>query len=203
MVETGYLSHEQAEEAKKIDIKFADSRINIKAPYFTLWVKQQLEQEYGAQYLQRGGLNVYTSLDWDLQMLAEKEVADGVKRNYAYYAHNAALTAINPKSGEVLAMTVGSGNYYDDPYPKDCKPGVDCLFDPQYNVAVADPGRQPGSAFNRLYMRRLLKMATATPRLLLTNRHVSVNREERTIVRKILTAASAVQLLCAKHWVLH
>jgi len=73
MVETGYLSHEQAEEAKKIDIKFADSRINIKAPYFTLWVKQQLEQEYGAQYLQRGGLNVYTSLDWDLQMLAEKK----------------------------------------------------------------------------------------------------------------------------------
>jgi len=44
-------------------------------------------------------------------------------------------------------MTVGSGNYYDDPYPKDCKPGVDCLFDPQYNVAVADPGRQPESAF--------------------------------------------------------
>jgi Membrane carboxypeptidase (penicillin-binding protein) len=55
--------------------------------------------------------------------------------------------ALNPKNGEVLAMTVGTGDYYDNPYPENCSPGVDCLFDPQYNVAVMHPGRQPGSSF--------------------------------------------------------
>lgn len=147
MVERDYLSQERANEAKKIEVKFIDKKVDIKAPYFTLWVKKQLEKEYGSEFLQKGGLNIYTSLDWDLQAIAEQEVRDGVKKNYTYYAHNAALVAMDPKTGEVLAMTLGSGNYYDDPYPKGCTPGVDCLFDPQYNVAVENPGRQPGSAF--------------------------------------------------------
>ncbi len=147
MVETGYLSREDAETAKGIEIKFVEKKTEIKAPYFTLWVKKQLEEQYGKDALEKSGLTVYTTLDWDLQMAAETEVKNGVKRNYAYYAHNAALVASDPKTGEILAMTLGSGNYYDDPYPKGCSPGVDCLFDPQYNVAVEDPGRQPGSSF--------------------------------------------------------
>ena len=82
-----------------------------------------------------------------MQQAAEQIVRDGIKKNAAYNAYNAALVTIDPKTGQVLAMTVGSGNYYDDPYPKGCKPGIDYLFDPQYNVAVMTPGRQPGSSF--------------------------------------------------------
>jgi penicillin-binding protein 1A len=147
MVEDGYLTPEESEDAKKIEVKFEEKKTEMKAPYFTLWVKQLLEEEYGKQYLEEAGLTVITSLDWEMQQIAEATVRDGVKANYANYAHNAALVALDPKTGQVLAMTVGSGNYYDDPYPEGCNPGIDCLFDPQYNVATMAPGRQPGSSF--------------------------------------------------------
>jgi len=147
MAEDGYLTGPEANEAKKIEVKFAEKKKDVKAPYFTLWIKQQLEKDYGKQYLQENGLKVTTSLDWNMQQTAEEVVREGVKKNYTHYAHNAALVAIDPKTGQILAMTVGTGNYYDDPYPKNCTPGVDCLFDPQYNVATMPPGRQPGSSF--------------------------------------------------------
>ncbi len=146
-IEDGYLSGEEVESAKNIEVVFTKKTTEIKAPYFTLWVKQILEQEYGKKYLEESGLTVITSLDWNMQQTAETALSEGVNANRAYYAHNGALTAIDPKTGQVLAMTVGSGNYYDEPYPKDCRPGIDCLFDPQYNVAIMAPGRQPGSSF--------------------------------------------------------
>ncbi|MFA6376816.1 MAG: transglycosylase domain-containing protein, partial [Candidatus Paceibacterota bacterium] len=147
MVGDGYLNSQAAEDAKKLEVKFVEKKNEIKAPYFTLWIKQQLEQQYGKQFLEQNGLTVTTSLDWNMQQTAEAVVRDGVKKNAAYNAYNAALVSIDPKTGEVLAMTVGTGDYYAESYPKDCKPGVDCLFDPQYNVAVMTPGRQPGSSF--------------------------------------------------------
>lgn len=145
--EDGHLTQEEADAAKNEEVKFAEKKIEIKAPYFTLWIKQLLEKEYGKQYLEENGLTVITSLDWEMQQIAETTVRDGVKANYANYAHNAALVALDPKTGQVLAMTVGNGNYYDNPYPEGCNTGIDCLFDPQYNVATMAPGRQPGSAF--------------------------------------------------------
>ncbi|UMX47926.1 MAG: transglycosylase domain-containing protein [Candidatus Nealsonbacteria bacterium DGGOD1a] len=147
MVEDGYLSGQDADAAKSFEVKFVEKKNEIKAPYFTLWVKKQLEEQYGKQFLEENGLTVHTSLDWNMQQTAEQVVRDGVKKNAAYYAYNAALVALDPKTGQVLAMTVGSGNYYDDPYPEGCVAGKNCLFDPQYNVAVMPPGRQPGSSF--------------------------------------------------------
>jgi membrane peptidoglycan carboxypeptidase len=147
MVEEHYFTKDQADQAKADKISLITIKDSIKAPYFTLWVKQLLDQQYGEQYLQENGLTVYTSLDWDMQQTAEQIVAAGVKKNYAYNAHNGAMVVSDPKTGQILAMTVGSGNYYDDPFPAGCKPGIDCQFDPQYNVAIADPGRQPGSSF--------------------------------------------------------
>lgn len=147
MVEDGYMSGEDADNAKKSEVKFIKKENTIKAPYFTLWVKQQLEEQYGKEYLQESGLKVITSLDWNMQQQAEQIVKNGVKKNYAYNAHNGALVALDPKTGQVLSMTVGSGDYYDTPYPEGCTPGKDCSFDPQYNVAVQTPGRQPGSSF--------------------------------------------------------
>jgi len=147
MAEDGYLTRQEADDAQKIEVKFAEKKKDFKAPYFTLWVKKLLEEQYGKEFLEKNGLTVATSLDWNMQQIAEQAVRDGIKKNYAYYGHNAALVALDPKTGQVLAMTVGTGNYYDDPYPKDCTPGKDCLLDPQYNVATMTPGRQPGSSF--------------------------------------------------------
>jgi 1A family penicillin-binding protein len=150
MVDEGYLNPEEGEEAKEQVLEFVEKPVQIKAPYFTLWVKQYLEEKYGIDFLRREGLKVYTSLDWEIQKLAEEVVKEGVERNKVYNAYNAGLVAINPKNGEILAMTVGTGDYYASPYPEGCIPGESCLFDPKFNVVVGtetNPGRQPGSAF--------------------------------------------------------
>jgi len=149
MKTAGYLGKERAETVKKEEIKFIEKKIEIKAPYFTLWVKQQLEEKFGEDLLVKNGLKIYTSLDYELQKIAEEAVKKGIERNKNYNAHNAGLVVISPKSGEVLAMTVGTGDYYATPEPENCQSGVNCLFDPQFNVVVGtekNPGRQPGSA---------------------------------------------------------
>ena len=146
MFETGELTKERAEEAKKTEISFAKILQPIKAPHFTLWVKEYLETKYGEDFLREKGLIVYTSLDWELQEWAEKVVEERAEINKNYRAFNAALVAINPKNGEILAM-VGSKDWFAEPYPKGCEltPEIDCLFEPYPNVALR--GRQPGSAF--------------------------------------------------------
>jgi len=150
MADEGYLTKSEAEAAKQKELNFSEKRTEIKAPYFTIWVQEQLEEKYGKDFLREKGWKVYTSLDWELQELAEKTVKDGIDRNKNYNAYNAGLVAISPKTGEILAMTVGIGNYYALPYPEDCLEGKTCLFDPKFNVVVGtkeSPGRQPGSAF--------------------------------------------------------
>ncbi len=150
MAAEGYLTLEENQSAKEEDVEFAEKRIEIKAPYFTLWVKQQLEEKYGEEALRENGWKVYTSLDWELQTTAEEIVREGIKRNKNYNAHNAGLVAIAPETGEILAMAVGTGDYYAAPYPEGCITGENCLFDPQFNVVTGtenSPGRQPGSAF--------------------------------------------------------
>ncbi|MCG2688039.1 glycosyl transferase, partial [Candidatus Parcubacteria bacterium] len=67
-----------------------------------------------------------------------------VKINQAYLSSNAAVVVIDPKTGEILSM-VGSKDFFADSYPEGCIPGKNCLFEPQFNVALS--GRQPGSSF--------------------------------------------------------
>lgn len=150
MAANGYPNKDEIEKAKKEEINFVEKASQIKAPYFSLWIKQQLEEKYGEDFLRIQGLKVYTSLDWEMQKIAEDEAAKGIKRNKPFHANNEAMVAINPKNGEVLAMTVGNGDYYASSSPAGCTSGKDCLFDPKYNVVVGtdnNPGRQPGSSF--------------------------------------------------------
>jgi len=150
MADEGYLTKEEAEAAKQKELKFSEKRIEMKAPYFTLWVKSILEEKYGEDSLREKGLKIYTSLDYELQGIAEEAVKKGVERNKTYQAYNASLVAINPKTGEIMAMTVGTGDYYAKPLPEGCIEGKTCAFDPKFNVVVGtieSPGRQPGSAF--------------------------------------------------------
>jgi len=150
MTKQGYLTEEEATKAKEEYLTFLEKRIEIKAPYFTLWIRQQLEEKYGEDFLREKGLKIYTTLDWEIQRMAEEIVREGVKRNKIYNAYNAGLVAIDPKTGEILAMSVGTGDYYAPSYPEGCISGKNCLFDPQFNVVVGtekNPGRQPGSAF--------------------------------------------------------
>ncbi len=104
----------------------------IQAPHFVFFVLQQLEEKYGKEFLQTGGFKIYTSLNFEMQKTAEEVVVSGAQRNIARGATNAALVAINPKNGDILAM-VGSKNYFDS------------TIDGEVNVATSL--RQPGSSF--------------------------------------------------------
>lgn len=146
MVEENYITEEKAQEAKNERVNFSDVFNNIKAPHFVLYVKDYLTEKYGEEFLKKGGLKVYTSLDVDMQEYAEKIVSNEAKKNISANAYNASLVAIDPKTGEILTM-VGSADWYGEPLPEGCDSGKDCKFDPKVNVATYNIGRQPGSSF--------------------------------------------------------
>lgn len=143
--EAGFVSDKEAERAKKELLAFVPPQKNILAPHFVLMVREYINQKYGEEFVERGGLKVITTLDWRLQEEAEKTIREGAERNEKLVGgYNASLVAIDPKTGEVLSL-VGSRDYWADPLPEGCHPGIDCKFDPNVNVALRL--RQPGSAF--------------------------------------------------------
>jgi len=146
MADLGYITQQQADDAKGVDIlaEVSPKQDNISAPHFVMYVKEYLEEKYGSQAVEEGGLKVYTTLDWDKQQAAEKAVADGAAKNGPNKAANAALVAIDPKTGQILAM-VGSKDYFGKPEPVGCTPGKTCTFDGNFNAATSP--RQPGSSF--------------------------------------------------------
>ncbi len=144
MATLGYISEEEAQEYKEIEISFHPTSQALKAPHFTMEVIRILNEKYDVEYLRTRGLKVYTTLDWDLQAKAEEVIKEAAVSNRAYHSFNASLVAINPNNGHILSM-VGSADYFKDPYPDNCIPGKSCLFEPYPNVAMRS--RQPGSAF--------------------------------------------------------
>ena len=135
MVEMGFITAKQAETAKKEDIlsQVKPRRIDIKAPHFVFYIIDQLMEAFDEEDLKKQGLKVYTTLDMDMQEIAEKAVKEGVEKNGPKYGFsNAALVATNPKNGEVLAM-VGSKDYFAED------------IDGKVNVTISK--RQPGSSF--------------------------------------------------------
>jgi len=136
MLQEGYISEEEAREAREVEIlkKIKPFQENIVAPHFVMFVKQQLVDEFGEEKVEKGGLKVYTTLFYEMQMIAEDAVRNGAEENVKNYdAHNAALVAIDPKTGKILSM-VGSKDYFN------------IEEDGNVNVAIS-PYRQPGSSF--------------------------------------------------------
>lgn len=132
MQEQGYITAEEEKKAKNEKVTFNKIRDQILAPHFVLFVQQLLAEKYGEKTLEEGGLNVVTTLDWKMQVIADKAVKDGVAKNEAKYnAENASLVAIDPSSGQILSM-VGSRDFFDEKH------------DGQVNVSLRD--RQPGSS---------------------------------------------------------
>lgn len=146
MGQLGLVPQEEIEQARNQEVAFARSRIGIKAPHFVLQILDSLLERYGEEFLRENGLQVRTTLNWEAQRAAEEAVDAFAERNESFGAYNAALVALNPSTGEILAL-VGSKDWSADPYPKGCVSGKNCLFDPKVNVASFAQGRQPGSAF--------------------------------------------------------
>ncbi|MGH2594048.1 MAG: penicillin-binding transpeptidase domain-containing protein, partial [Anaerolineae bacterium] len=143
MVKAGTIDAAQAELAKAEDLAFAATPFPIEAPHFVATVTAWLEDRYGLEAIYTQGLMVTTTLDLDWQHAAEsivqrrlKELQDGTALSIPQgqpgkSVNNAALVAIDPHTGEILAM-LGSPDYFD------------ATIDGAVNAAIAH--RQPGSS---------------------------------------------------------
>jgi len=131
VAQRGYISTATAQQAKQEELHFSPPAIEMKAPHFVVYVREQLEAQYGRELLYRGGLRVYTTLDLEMQEIAERIVREKVATLSELDATNAALVALDPQNGQILAM-VGSAGFYNED------------IDGQVNVALRP--RQPGSS---------------------------------------------------------
>ena len=136
MVARGDISKTQADQAAQENIqselRFDRSPRTSRAPHFVDYVMSKLEHQYGAAAVQQGGFAVYTSLDLNLQDLADKSVKEGVAKLHGGGVNNGMLLAVKPDTGEILAW-VGSADYYND------------QIGGQFDVIMST--RQPGSSF--------------------------------------------------------
>jgi membrane peptidoglycan carboxypeptidase len=146
MVELGYITKEQSQEAQNEDLVFRAQQSPLHAPHFVMYVRDLLVKKYGSPFVERGGLSVTTSIDLPLQAKVQKIVSDEVVSDSYLNLTNGASVVTNPKNGDVLAM-VGSRDF-DDP-----KSG---------NVNVTTSLRQPGSSIKSVtYAAALSKGFTA------------------------------------------
>lgn len=137
MQKVGFIAEQDLARAKNEPLLFQKQRADIQAPHFVAYVKNYLEEKYGANYVENAGLKVYTTLDYELQKTAEEIVARiGEENEKKYNAQNAALAAIDPATGQLLTM-VGSRDYFD------------IEREGNYNVTTSK-NRQPGSSFKPL-----------------------------------------------------
>ncbi len=126
-----YITSDMEDEAVQQRITFAPNRQDIKAPHFVMYIREKLIEEYGEEVVLKGGLVVKTTLDLDIQNLAEKVAREEINKLTNLNVGNTGIIVLNPKNGEILAM-VGSYNYFDT--------------DKGGNVNVTTRPRQPGSS---------------------------------------------------------
>ena len=131
MAAAGFVSADAVGRASKEPLRIAARALDAEAPYFVDHVSQQLREQYRSV---ASSVDVYTTLDLHLQRLAQDAVREGAARLDKLLERRRrrpqiALIAVDPRSGEVLAL-VGGRSYNQS----------------QYNRAI-DARRQPGSVF--------------------------------------------------------
>ncbi len=152
MVASGFASQDEVREAREMPLHLIGERPvglqSFKYPYFTTYVNRVLERQFGARATYEAGLEVDTTLDPRLQKIAEEAVNWGVGRAVAegINAHQAALVAIRPASGEIVAMVGGAGgftlrNQFNRAWQAQRQPGS--AFKPYVYTAAIDSGMPP------------------------------------------------------------
>ncbi len=130
MVKAHYISQKDALSAQNKQLTFVGPNTSIKAPHFVMYVKSLLEQKYGLSEVERGGLQVRTTLDLDKQNMVQDIVTSEVDSDKDLNITNGASIVIDPRNGDILSM-VGSKDYFD--------------LDHDGNVNLTNSLRQPGS----------------------------------------------------------
>lgn len=112
MVSLHYISQAEANAAQKEKLVFRQPQTAIHAPHFVNYIKDLLIKKYGLAAVEKGGLQVTTTLDLKTQEMAEKAVKEEVENAAALNVSNGAAVVIDPRNGDLLAM-VGSKDFLD------------------------------------------------------------------------------------------
>ncbi|MFA6184678.1 MAG: PBP1A family penicillin-binding protein [Candidatus Shapirobacteria bacterium] len=131
MISARYIFKKDGEKILAEKLMFAKNKQKIEAPHFVFYIKNLLENKYGYINMERQGLNIYTSLDLNIQKEAEKVIKDEVNKVKNLKISNGAALVVGVKDGDILAM-VGSKDYD--------------ATDIDGNVNVTTSLRQPGSS---------------------------------------------------------
>jgi 1A family penicillin-binding protein len=131
MTDLGYVTPDQAKAAATQELAYQPPKSELRAPHFVSYVRDLLAKDYSTEEIEHGGFRIYTTLDLKKQETAERLVREQVDRLRGQNVSNGGLVALDPKTGEILAM-VGSKDWSND------------AIGGKYNIAVAH--RQPGSA---------------------------------------------------------
>jgi membrane peptidoglycan carboxypeptidase len=131
MAKHGMITADQARAAYDQQLTIKARQVDIRAPHWIVYVRNQLEQEFGDRTLYSAGLKVYTTLDvaYDERMWQVLQANRAVIEQQG--GNNAALIAVDPRTGEILAFQ-GSMDFND------------AAIDGQVNVLTSE--RQPGSS---------------------------------------------------------
>jgi 1A family penicillin-binding protein len=159
MQQQGYITKDQMLEAQNQQITFNPQKedLNVIAPHFALMVKDELIKQYGEQEVANSGFTVTTTLDLSDQEYAEQVVKTQVARLARNNASNGAAVAMDPKTGEILAL-VGSHDWSD---PENGK------------VNMVTTPRQPGSSFKPIVYAKAFDEHLITPATQLDDKPVT------------------------------
>ncbi len=151
MYEQGYITNSVYQNSIKLPLKVYPPRVSIRAPHFVFYVKKQLEDKFGIQKVEEGGLSVKTTLDLNIQNYAQKVVHDTILKLHNYHVTNGALLVTRPSTGEILSM-VGSYDFFATPSGS-------------FNVTTAL--RQPGSSIKPINYAVAIERHLITPATML------------------------------------
>jgi 1A family penicillin-binding protein len=130
MADLGYISQKSADEAGKTKLNFKKQQVAIHAPHFVNYIKDLVSQKYGLPMLEKGGLNITTTLDLKTQETAQQIIKEEVEKNIHLNMTNGAGVIVEPRNGDIVAM-IGSHDWND--------PEIG-------NFNVTTSRRQPGSS---------------------------------------------------------
>jgi 1A family penicillin-binding protein len=181
MVRQAYITADQARRAEEEKLTYAPAPFEIQAPHFVMYVRGLLERELGLERLEQGDLQIYTTLDLELNETARDIVrqrlaglaacqagaSSGVQQANCppggHNVRNAALVALDPQTGEILAM-LGSPDYFS------------ARIDGAVNGTTAL--RQPGSSIKPITYAAAFESGRLTPATMMLDVRTSFLTEE-------------------------
>lgn len=156
MKSAGYIKEPEQRQAAETQLSFAANSPTqtTTAQHYVQMVLDELNDRFGEENVIRNGFVVTTSLDLNWQRQAEEQVRRRVAELSRLGGNNAALVAVEAKTGEVRAL-VGSVDWDNPEFGK---------------VNMATTPRQPGSSFKPIFYTEALKRRLITPASLLEDK---------------------------------